>query len=141
MGMLDTTIFPGKAGGMWLLPFRPWIRGAQNPVGIPPFFHPALVSRDLMVAPARDDLNSGWVKSGLYRHCPCLSKACGFPPLIQSRRTIFQKTPLFIKDIIIFITNSLWQILPSPDVQPASGWISVCLAFDFLSPSSLLGCS
>lgn len=111
MGMLDTTIRLGKAGGMWLLPFSPWIWGAQNPVGTPPFFHPAVVSRDLMVARARDDVNSGWVKSGLYRHCQCLSKACGFPPLIQSRRTIFQKTPLFIKDIIIFITNSLWQQL------------------------------
>lgn len=121
---------------------QPWIllawRGAQNPVGIPPFIHLALV--DLMVATARDDLNLGRAKSGLYRHCQSLSKACGFPPLIQSRRTTLQKTPLFVKDIIIFITNSSWQIFPSPDVQSASSWISVWLAFDFLSPASLLSC-
>lgn len=72
MAVLDTTILPGKAGGMWLVPFSPWVWGAQNPVEISPFFHPALVSRDLMVARARDDLNSGWVRSGLYRHCQCL---------------------------------------------------------------------
>lgn len=137
--MLDTTVLPGNAGGVWLAPFSPWIGGAQDPEGIPPLFHPALVSRDLLVATARDDLSSGWAKSGLCRHCQCLSKACGLPPLIQSR-TVFQKTPLFIKDIIIFITNSSWHIFPSPDVQSASSLVSACLAFDFLSPSSLLGC-
>lgn len=119
---------------------QPLGSGAQNPVGISPCFHPALVSRDLMVATARDDLSSGWAKSGLYRHCQCLSEACGLPPLIQSRRTIFQKTPLFIKDIIIFITSSSWHIFPSPDVQSASSWVLACLACDSLSSSSLLGC-
>lgn len=60
-----------------------------------------------------------------------------FSPLIQSRRIIFKTPTLFIKDVIIFITNCSCQVLVcrQPAVGVRGAWLLIHPGF-FIHPSS-----